>query len=113
MASSPESEMAGQNEPSGLSGVAATLNTAAPVYITEEFFSSTILGLEQKIDALIASQSGTKRDRSPSITKDPQTEEQGARDDEFLSGDQKEADDSSSEDSNTEGSGSPSERFMV
>lgn len=78
MASSPESsEVAGQSEPSMPSGVATAFNTAAPVYITKEVFSSTILGLEQKIDALIASQNGTKRDRSPSIAQDPQTEEPG------------------------------------
>lgn len=113
MASSPErSEVAGQSEPSGLANAATVSNTAAPLYITEKVFSSAMIGLEERLVALIASQCGSKSDRSPSITQDPQTEELGSGEDEFLSGEREEADDSSSEGSNAEGppSASQSER---
>lgn len=68
--------------------------------------------MKQKIDALIAYQSGTKHSRSPSIAKDPFTEEHRARDDEFLSKDQEEANVSSSKEPDMELSGSQ-ERLLV
>lgn len=60
--SSPERpEAANQDEPSGLIGAAPVSNISAPVYVTEEVFSSALVGLEEKLAALIASQCGKKR----------------------------------------------------
>lgn len=70
--SSEGPEVAGQGKPLGPVGVAAASNISAPAYVTEEAFSSSLVGLEERLAALIAvsTQSGRKCDRSPSPAQD-------------------------------------------
>ncbi|PIO30156.1 hypothetical protein AB205_0182090 [Aquarana catesbeiana] len=93
LSSSPEiPDMASQGESLGPIGGATASHISAPVYLTENTFSSTLQGLEGRLATLIASavQKDRKRVRSPSPTSDPLPREQWAQDEVLPSGDQEE-----------------------
>ncbi|XP_077346355.1 uncharacterized protein LOC143989987 [Lithobates pipiens] len=120
LSSSPEvPEVASQGEPLGPVAVAAASNILASVYVTEDAFSSALLGLEERLAALIASsiQMDRKRGRTPSLILDPLSREQWVEDDVLPSGDQEErqSNDSPSEESTGEEpfSASQSEKLLV
>ncbi|PIO36457.1 hypothetical protein AB205_0015730 [Aquarana catesbeiana] len=85
-----------------------------PVYITQEVFSSTINGLEERLMAVITSSlSGRKRTRPSSVSQNPQAEELWDKGEESLSEDRDGTDDSSSEESGGEGPSSASQEEKV